>query len=90
MQTLQVLEEAVSSNWNEKGMPLDGFTFERTTLAVWQRTDCKRRRKGSREPSEEDVSETQAGDNGGFAWDGRSRGGNKQFQYIWEVDLTGL
>lgn len=88
MQTIQVLEETLSFNQNEKEIPWDVSILKKT--ARW-RMNRKRGKKGSRQHSQKGIPEIQAGDIGGFAQVGRGKGGDKwsDSKYIWKGESTG-
>lgn len=65
METLQFLKETLSFNQNKKRIPLDSFTFKRTTLVAPRKTTTKGERKEA-EPRQKGIPEVKTGDNGGL------------------------
>lgn len=89
MQIIQVLEEILSFNQNEKEILWDVFIFKK--IVRW-RMNRKRGKKGSRQYSQKGILEIQVGDIGGFVQVGRGKGGDKwlDFKYIWKGELIGF
>lgn len=89
--TLQVPEETLCFNQNKKRIPLDSFTFKRTTLVAPRKTTTKGERKEA-EPRQKGIPEIEAGENVNFAQIGRGKDSSKQSdsRHIWKGESTGL